>query len=143
MSDLTRGKVARMAQVGPETVRYYEREGILQKPLRRANGYRVYDKEAVRRILFVKQARELGFSLAEVKGLLELAADPKGTCGPVRQKTQDKLRRIEEKIRSLERMRQALATLLQQCDDESRHVSQCPILESLQPSSSQPKTEKG
>ena len=81
-TDMTIGKVAGEAGVGVETVRFYERKGLIRKPRRPSNGgYRTYPSDAVERILFIRQAQELGFSLREIKELLSLQADPATDCG--------------------------------------------------------------
>ena len=129
-STMTIGKVARLADVGVETVRFYERQGLIAEPPRRASGYRQYPPEAVARIRFIRRAKELGFSLNEIKELLSLRFDPGTTCADVRDRAEAKITDIEEKIATLERMREALADLTAACDGRGG-VSECPILEAV------------
>ena len=131
MSYLTIGRIARLAEVGVETIRFYEREGLIDKPPRSAAGYRQYPEDTVARLQFIKRAKSLGFSLREIKELLALRVDPQSTCDDVRRAAEAKIRDIDEKIRVLRRMRQALAKLAAECPGQAP-VSQCPILDALQ-----------
>ncbi len=131
METLTIGKVARLAQVGVETIRFYEREGLVAKPPRTPSGYRQYPKETVSRIRFIRRAKELGFSLKEIKELLALRVDPETTCGDIRRRAQAKIQSIEEKIAALEKMKKALEKLAARCRGKGP-TSQCPILEALE-----------
>lgn len=117
MPSLRTAQVARLAGVNVETLRFYEREGILPEPPRRASGYREYPHETVGRVRFVKRAQELGFSLKEIKELLDLTTVPRAKSGRVRQLAQAKLVEIEHKIQDLEAMKKTLTS--------------CPIIESL------------
>ena len=130
MEYLSRGRVAREGRVNTETVRYYERHGLLAVAHRLPSGYRAFRSDAVHRIRFIKRAQALGFSLKEIKELLSLRALPKSRCAGVRVKAQQKAREIEEKIRALRSMKRALEALVNECDG-NRPVSECPILESL------------
>lgn len=130
MEPLTIGKVARLAGVGVETVRFYERQGLIDEPPRRQSGYRQYPHETVSRVRFIRQAKELGFSLKEIKQLQELRIDPSATCHDGRQRTRAKIQQIDEKIRSLQRIKQALQKLEAACDGEGS-VSTCPVLNAL------------
>ncbi len=125
------GEVAARAGVNAQTLRYYERRGILRKPDRRASGYREYGPETVRVVRFVKRAQELGFTLEEIEDLLRLRGDRRASCADVRSRTKAKLRDIEGRIESLRAMAGALETLLKTCtrDASSR---ECPILECLE-----------
>jgi MerR family mercuric resistance operon transcriptional regulator len=116
--------------VNLETVRYYERRGLLARPPRTAAGYRAFAPEAVRRLRFVKRAQALGFSLKEIKDLLSLRAMPKAQCADVRARAAAKITEIDAKIRTLQAMRKALQRLTAACSGRGS-VSQCPILESL------------
>jgi MerR family mercuric resistance operon transcriptional regulator len=131
MDPLTIGKVARLAGVGVETVRFYERQGLIDEPPRRLSGYRQYPPETVSRVRFIRHAKELGFSLKEIKELQELRIDPDATCHDVRQRTRAKIQQIEEKIRSLQRIQQALQKLEAACDGAGS-VSTCPVLNALE-----------
>lgn len=131
MEPLTIGKVARLAGVGVETIRFYEREGLVEEPPRRASGYRQYPRAAVSRIRFIRRAKELGFSLREIKELLALRLDPERTCEDIRRRAEAKISGIEERIRTLERMKRALEKLAAACGGRGP-ASECPILEALE-----------
>lgn len=131
MHAMTIGQVARQAGVGVETVRFYERKGLLDGPPRTASGYRQYSQEVVRRIRFIKLAKELGFSLKEVAELLSLRVDPETTCAEVKAQAEDKIADIDAKIRDLSRMKDALVTLAAACSGRGP-TSACPILGALE-----------
>jgi MerR family transcriptional regulator, copper efflux regulator len=130
MSALTIGRVAQLASVGVETIRFYEREGLIAVPPRATFGYRHYPLDTVARLRFIKRAKELGFSLKEIKELLSLRVSPEVTCEDVRARAEAKIADIEDKIRQLQRMRRALVRLAEACQG-SGPVRECPILESL------------
>ena len=109
METLRIGEVAGRAGVNVQTLRFYERRGLLPEPPRRASGYREYAPESVRRVRFIKRAQELGFTLAEVEELLRLREDPRIPCREVRATAETKIADIEEKMRRLRAMRAALA----------------------------------
>jgi MerR family mercuric resistance operon transcriptional regulator len=125
------GKVARNAGLAIDTVRYYEREGLLQKPARTASGYRHYTTDAVARLRFIRQSKELGFSLAEIKDLLALRVTPGKSCADVRAHAEHKVADVDRRIASLKRVRGALVKLASACSGKGP-VSQCPILEALE-----------
>ena len=131
MPAMTIGQVARQAGVGVETVRFYEREGLLEEPPRRESGYRQYTQDVIGRIQFIKRAKDLGFSLKEIGELLSLRVDPETTCGEVKQRAEAKMADIDAKLRDLQRMKEALATLVAACSG-SGPTSQCPILDALE-----------
>ena len=131
MSGLTTGKLARAADVNVETLRYYERRGLLPDPPRRDSGYRQYPPESVERLRFIKGAQELGFTLEEIKELLTLRVDESATKADVRQRSQAKVKQIEGKIQALQTMREALTDLIDQCSGEGP-TSDCPILEAME-----------
>src|SRR5215468_10396737 len=95
MRPLTIGQVARQVGVGVETVRFYERQGLLEQPARRESGYRQYAEDVVARLRFIRRAKELGFSLKEVAELIALDADPATSCGDVKQRAEAKIADIE------------------------------------------------
>lgn len=130
MGQLTIGELAKRGGVNLETVRYYERRGLLPAPPRSPSGYRLFPAESVRRIRFIKRAQELGFSLKEVGELLALRVDPEGTSAEVRERAEAKIADVEEKIRTLRAMKKALARLTATCCGRGS-ASDCPILESL------------
>lgn len=127
---LTIGQVAKAAHVNVETLRYYERRGLVPKPPRSASLYRHYPDDTVLRVQFVKHAQELGFSLQEIRGLLSLRATPKARCADVKRRAEIKIGEVEAKIRALRAMGSALKRLVSQCDGKLP-ASACPILESL------------
>ncbi|HXH13540.1 MAG TPA: heavy metal-responsive transcriptional regulator [Alphaproteobacteria bacterium] len=131
MDGLTIGDVAKRAKVHIETLRYYERQGLVPRPRRSVSNYRVYAEDTVRRVRFIKSAQELGFSLKEIRELLSLRAAPKTQCWEVRERAEAKIEAIEAKIASLQAMKQALAKLVAECSGEGP-VTECPILESIE-----------
>lgn len=130
MNSLTIGQLAKSAGVGVETVRFYERKGLLAEPNRRPSGYRQYGEEVVNRLRFIKRAKELGFTLSEIKDLLSLRLDPTTTCADVKQRAEEKIDDIEAKIRTLRRMKNALMKVTKACSGRGG-TSECPILEAL------------
>jgi len=126
--DLTIGKVARAAGVNVETVRYYQRSGLVPEPPRPAGSVRRYSEETVARLRFIKRAQELGFTLAEIRRLLALS-DPQ-SCGKARALAAEKLLLVRARIADLERMRAVLAGLIERCDAVRGRVA-CPIIETL------------
>jgi len=130
MSGLKVGEVAKQAGVNLQTIRYYERRGLLPKPPRTGSNYRAYPEDAVLRVRFIKRAQELGFTLKEIKELLSLRAAPRTRCADVRERAEAKVQDIDGKVRILQAMRKALTRLIRECSG-SGPVSQCPILEAL------------
>src|SRR5213594_3251707 len=130
MDRLTIGDVARQAGVRIETLRHYEREGLVASPPRSVSNYRLYPEDTVRRVRFIKRAQELGFSLKEIKELLALRIAPGSTRADVRKRADTKMADIEEKIQHLRAMKKALVRLTESCCG-SGPASECPILESL------------
>lgn len=131
MTTLSIGQIARQGGIGVETVRFYERQGLLEKPSRNESGYRQYPPEAVSRLHFIKKAKEVGFSLKEIKELLSLRLDETATCQDVRSRAEAKILDIEQKLQALTRMKQALTDLTNACSGRGR-VSECPILQSFE-----------
>ena len=127
---LTISKVASEAGVNTQTLRYYERRGILEEPQRSPAGYRQYHPEAVTRIRFIKRAQDLGFTLDEVSKLLELRVEHGAACGDVEGTARENLVRVDEKIRRLGRMREVLTDLIESCRGR-QGTEECPILEAL------------
>lgn len=130
MDRLTIGEVARRAQVNIETLRYYERRGLVLKPSRSPSNYRLYPEEAVQRVRFIKQAQELGFTLKEINELLSLRATPDAGCADVLKRAELKIKAIDEKVLTLKAMRKALSGLIAQCAGRGP-ITDCPILEAL------------
>ncbi len=130
MEPLLIGEVARRAGIGVETVRFYERRGLVEEPPRSVSGYREYPLAVVSRIRFIRRAKQLGFTLKEIKELLSLRLDPAGGCGQVKRQAEAKIADIEAKLWALERMREALVKLTAACSGRGAS-SDCPILEAL------------
>ena len=128
---LTIGKLAASAGVGRETIRYYERKGLLEEPPRSEAGYRHYSSEAVDRLRFIRRAQELGFTLAEISDLLCLRIDEVSACETVEARARAKLVTGAGKIDDLRRIGEALARLVQRCEAR-QPTSECPILEELE-----------
>lgn len=130
MSKLTTGELARRAGVGVQTVLFYERQGLLEEPPRRDSGYREYPPESLSRLLFIRRAKELGFSLKEIRELLSLTPAEEGTCEDVQERLQAKIASVEEKIQDLQRIQRALAGLAGNCVAPHR-PDRCPFLAAL------------
>ncbi len=128
MSELTIGGLADEAGVNVETIRYYQRRGLMPEPDKPTHGYRRYDATTVKRVRFVKRAQALGFTLEEIGGLLEL--DEAHACVETRGLAAHKLEAIETKLADLAAMRKALMTLLRQCDAGAMKGN-CPIIHAL------------
>jgi Hg(II)-responsive transcriptional regulator len=123
-------QVAARAGVNVQTLRYYERRGLLPEPARLGSGYRSYDPGAVQTVRFVKRAQQLGFSLQEIEALLDLAAGGPESCDAVRAMAGEKLVQLERKIADLGAMRESLRQLVATCD-RSRDKRVCPLLEAI------------
>ena len=108
VTPMTIGQVAKLAGVGVETIRFYEREGLLNKPKRKQSGYRLFGPEVVNRIKFIKSVKELGFSLKEIRELLFLRADSRGNAKEVKRRIDLKIVQIDRRIEDLKRVRVAL-----------------------------------
>jgi MerR family copper efflux transcriptional regulator len=130
MQQLTIGKLAKRARVNLETIRYYERQGLLPKPPRLNSGYRAFPAQTIDQIRFIKQAQELGFSLKEIKELLALRTEPLSTGADVRKKVEAKIADIDEKMKTLRTMKKELVQLRTSCDGTSS-IGECPILKSI------------
>lgn len=128
---VTISELAKACGVGVETVRYYERRGLLPDPRPRKVGYRDFDADDVRRLSFIKQAQALGFTLKEVEELLALRVSRTTTCSDVRALAEAKLEDIDEKLRTLRSFKRALGRLVEQCGDTDLQ-SHCPILDALE-----------
>ena len=131
MESLTSGQLAQRAGVGIETVRFYERQGLISEPPRRPSGYRDYPLETVARIVFIRRAKDLGFTLKEIQELLELRVRPRRSCAQVKQSADTKIADIDCKIAALGRMRKALKDLTKACEERTP-TTECPILASLE-----------
>jgi MerR family copper efflux transcriptional regulator len=127
---LTIGAVAREAGVPIDTIRYYEREGLLPEPRRRASGYRDYDLAAVQRLRFIRRAKDLGFTLEEIRDLLALSTDRNNGVGGVKERAGQRLDAIDARIAELKRIRRGLAELIEACPGHGV-PEDCPILRAL------------
>jgi len=129
---LTIGKVAKLANVNIQTLRYYERREILKPVARRESGYRLYDNEAARTVKFIKRAQNLGFSLEEIQDLLSMRPDRKSKCSEIRRRAVLTLQEVEKKLAKLQRMQRTLKRLIRDCGDR-KVQAKCPVLASLEP----------
>jgi MerR family copper efflux transcriptional regulator len=127
---MTIGRLAERAGVNIDTIRYYERNGLLPAPTRRASGYREYAAGDVERLRFIRRAKELGFTLSEIGELLSLTADRKNDMRGVRRKAEDRLEQVELKIEELQRVRRGLLRLIDACPGHGELAS-CPIVTAL------------
>jgi MerR family transcriptional regulator, copper efflux regulator len=124
------GELAGRAGVGVETIRYYERRGLITEPERTRAGYRQYAEHDVLRLRFILRCKDLGFSLSEIRQLLDLRIAPGSTAADVRRRATDKVATVEEKIADLERIRAALRQLLESCSAHGR-PEECALMHSL------------
>ncbi len=130
-SSLTIGQLANSAGVGRETVRFYERKGLIPDPGRTDSGYRRYPADAVERLRFIRRAQGLGFTLEEIGDFLELRVDEVAACGAVEARARQKLDSVAEKLTELRRMKKVLERLVAACAAREP-TSDCPILEELE-----------
>ncbi len=131
MPAFTTGTLAKQGGVNLESIRYYERRGLLPKPPRTGLGYRMYSDDALRRIRFIKRAQAIGFTLREIRELLGLHVKADGTCDDVRRKAEAKVAEIDQKRRHLAAMRKALVRLVSSCE-RSGPASECSFLANLE-----------
>jgi MerR family mercuric resistance operon transcriptional regulator len=135
MKSLTIGRAAKSAGVGVETIRFYERRGLIQQPSKPwRSGFRVYSDEVVPRICFIRRSQEMGFSLREIADLLSLRADPRADCAEVRKRAAGKLAEVDHKLAELKRMRTALQQVIDACPARGA-ARNCTILQALQATS--------
>jgi MerR family transcriptional regulator, copper efflux regulator len=130
MHAMTVGQVARLAGVGAETIRFYEKNGLLAEPTRGPSNYRVYGEETVDRIRFIQRAKGLGFTLAEIKELLPLRVSAARPCARVRKQAEAKISELNRKVALLRSMKQTLRKLLASCEDQ-KEGSRCLVLDVL------------
>jgi len=129
-SHLTIGALARGAGVGIDTIRYYEREGLLPPPRRRDSGYRDYDRGTIERLKFIRRAKALGFTLEDIRQLLALSADHERGVRNVKQRAEARVADIEQRLRELQRVRRGLKRLIEACPGRG-DPGACPILGAL------------
>lgn len=125
--EFTIGQLANRARVNVETVRYYQRRGLIDRPQKPAIGYRRYGEEILHRLLFIRRAKTLGFKLDEIENLLFLSV---GHCSEIQSLAELKLDHVQGKIRDLQRLEAVLADLVKQCN-ASADKANCPIVETL------------
>ena len=128
MTKITIGKLAELAGVGVETIRFYQRKELLREP-KAIGPFRTYSEEDAQKIIFIKRAQDLGFTLNEVKELLELNTKPRITCSTVKSKTLAKIKEIETKVADLERMKSSLTKLASACDSDQDNLKQYKVQE--------------
>jgi DNA-binding transcriptional MerR regulator len=127
MATMKIGELAKRSHIGIETIRYYEREGLLLAPQRRPSGYRQYDESTVERLEYIRRAKGLGFTLAEIRELLELSFVASAGCDHIRQRAEAKVADIDEKVRSLQLMKRSLGKIVQQCRTKNS-TDDCPLV---------------
>ncbi|MEO6746822.1 MAG: heavy metal-responsive transcriptional regulator [Caldimonas sp.] len=125
------GKLAALADVSANAVRFYEREGLMQVPRRAESGYRLYGQEAVQRLRFIKQAQQCGFTLPEIQALLQLRDEASSCCNDVRSKVIEKKLELEARIKAMKAMSLGLDQLIAECSNDTRPAEDCSILASL------------
>jgi DNA-binding transcriptional MerR regulator len=128
MKKLTIGKLAELVGVGVETVRFYQKKELIREP-KKTGAFRIYSEEDAQKIIFIKKAQELGFTLGEIKELLELNTKPRLTCGTLKKKTQLKIEEIEQKISDLKKMKTSLKKLAAACDASQDEIRQFKVQE--------------
>jgi Hg(II)-responsive transcriptional regulator len=133
MSEYKVGEIAEIVGVNVETIRYYEKIKLMPEPKRKEfSRYRIYDKNDLARLTFIKRAKELGFTLKEIKELLDLRIESTATCGDVKHLAEHKLTDIEQRIKDLKNIKNVLTKLINQCIREEVSTEECPILEVIE-----------
>lgn len=127
--EMTIGKLAKATDCKPETIRFYEKVGLLPKPKRSGSGYRLYSEDYLRRLSFIRRGRDLGFSLDDIGLMLELAEDQDSSCQEISRLSRDRLSTIQEKLCRLQALSNELNRLIGQCNDG--RVAECRIIEAL------------
>lgn len=130
MEEMTIGQVARKCCVNVETIRFYERKGLIERPAQPVTGYRKYPPETAVRVRFIRNAKNLGFSLREIRDLLSLATERRRRCAETRAMAEGKIAEIDRKVKALLGMREELSILVDACRRGTRD-SGCPILVAL------------
>jgi DNA-binding transcriptional MerR regulator len=125
------GDVSKRSGIGIEALRFYEKSGLLEKPSRTMSGYRVYDADVIERLAFIKQSQALGFSLDEIKQIIDDARKGKSPCAEVREIVRHRLEELDERMREMRRYRKELSDTLKEWDEKGQapgHV--CGLIES-------------
>jgi DNA-binding transcriptional MerR regulator len=128
---LTVGRLAALAEVSANAVRFYERQGLIPVPVKNDSGYRLYGPEAIEQLRFIKQAQRAGFTLSEIDALIRLKEDASSCCSQVRERVVEKKRELDSRIEAMRDMARSLDQLIADCRDGSRPTDDCPILASL------------
>lgn len=128
----TIGKVAAKAQVSADSIRYYEREGLIAPAKKSASGYRLYTEDALRRLSFIRHAQQCGFALSEIRELLALRSADRSCCDDMYRVAVEKKLQLEGKVKALQAMSQALSALIDLCSRDSKSLDDCPILGALE-----------
>jgi MerR family mercuric resistance operon transcriptional regulator len=126
---LSRGRLANRSGVNSETIRYYEKIGLMPDPMRSAGGHRIYERSHLKRLSFIRRTRELGFTLKEIRGLLGLVDGGGYTCAEVQDRTFVHMNDVQQKIRDLQKMQRTLKSMASKCD--GGQVPNCPIVDEL------------
>ncbi|ARN84792.1 heavy metal-responsive transcriptional regulator [Candidatus Nucleicultrix amoebiphila] len=125
-------QLAKECQIKADTIRFYEKIGLMPKPFRGANGYRYYDKEALKRLRFIMRSKNIGFTLDEIMELLTIKGTSKNACHEIQTQAQTKIHLIDQKLQELQTIKQALITLVKQCQLNKKPMTDCPILDALE-----------
>lgn len=125
------GYLARAGQCKAETVRYYEKIGLMPTPQRTEGGHRIYKQPELKRLIFIRRSRDLGFSVAQVRDLLRFVDEPNHTCGEVKTLTLAQSEEVQRKIDDLQRLHKALLEMADRCKGENYSLEQCPIIDAL------------
>jgi MerR family mercuric resistance operon transcriptional regulator len=129
---LTRGKLSKQTGCNAETIRYYEKIGLLDNPARSPSGYRIYDDEHVKALRFILRAKDLGFSTGRIRGLMALSGNRNHhTRAEVKSLTEQHIHEVGDKIRDLKRLEKRLSQISSHCDGSTKSAATCPILVSL------------
>ena len=128
---ITIGKIATQVGMSADAVRYYEHEGLIQPSAKSGNGYRLYDAEAIRRLMFIRHSQQCGFTLAEIRELLTLRSSSSACCSDVRRLALEKKLQLQAKIKAMNVMSKALDQLIATCTDDDGSIDDCPILTAL------------
>ncbi len=128
---ITRGQLAKITGITAEAIRFYERKGLLNPERNPSTNYRYYDKTAIKRLRFILKAKNHGFTLSEIKELLELSNTTDSSCLDIKLKAEEKLQIIEQKIAELQKMKNALNQLISSCQ-RGKLVEECPIIEAFE-----------
>jgi DNA-binding transcriptional MerR regulator len=129
IKEMTIGKLAKATNCNPETIRFYEKVGLLPKPRRNTSGYRLYGSHHQHRLSFIRRGRDLGFSLEDIGLLLQLAENRQSSCQEISQLCRERLSTIHDKLHQLQALSLELTRLIDQCDNGS--ISECRIIEAL------------